>query len=345
MEGRIPAPPDLALTWSILAVFFRKSILHFVGYPIRKETLDMLKQQTYEALVVGETFGPVQFRIDDHFVKGFAFAVDDFSSLYFRGPGLCGPISHSSAIAKKLLHIFMEGYDPQGIKSVHLKEDITYHAPVPFGEEITLRGRFSDVIVRRGHPCFVLESEARDASGRLLVSQRSVESVPTLVQLSDTEPKTFDGLSRRRVEGQWPKDGPQAESVSTLKSPGTRLPVITKTIHQDQMSMFVGANENWRNIHTDPVLAREAGFDKTIMSGMIQACWFSEMMVSFFGESFLTTGKLGMSFLSPVKAGETISCHAVAQSTIPDGAVELEFWSRDESGRMSAAGWATGLRA
>jgi acyl dehydratase len=93
------------------------------------------------------------------------------------------------------------------------------------------------------------------------------------------------------------------------------------------------------------MIAREAGFDKTIMSGMIQACWFSEMMVSFFGESFLRTGKLGMSFLSPVEAGETISCYAVAQSIRPDGAVEVEFWSLNKNGRMSAAGWATGLRA
>jgi acyl dehydratase len=301
-----------------------------------------LKQQNFQQIEVGETFGPVKFPVDDHFQKGFAFAVDDWSPLYFGAPGTCGPFGHSSGIAKKLLHIFMEGYDPQGIKAVHLKEDIWFHAPVPFGETITLSGEYTDKFVRKGRPSAVLEGEARDSRGNLLVRQRSVEIVDTLEPLEEIAPQPTDLLSARRVNAVWPEGREPAASAADVVAVDTPLPVLTKTIHQDQMSMFVGANDNWKNIHTDPDIAREAGFDSTIMSGMIQVCWFSEMMVSFFGASFLTGGQLGATFLAPVKSRETIELKAVVRAIHEDGSLEIEFWSTNADGKMTSAGWAIG---
>lgn len=302
-----------------------------------------LKQQSYQSVEVGERFGPVRFPVDDHFVKGFAFAVDDWSSLYFQSPGKCGPWAHSSGIAKKLLHIFMEKYDPQGIKAIHLKEDVWYHAPVPFGQTITLEGQYTDKFVRKGRPCVVLNSEARDEAGRLLVRQRSVEIVSSDEPLDDSPQRlTADGLSSRRVNPVWPAENEPVASASGIRVPDTPLPIMKKTIYQDQMSMFVGANENWRNIHTDPEVAREAGFDGTIMSGMIQVCWFSEMMVSFFGPKFLSGGQLGATFLTPVKSGETIECRAVVRTINQDGSKEVEFWSTNALGKLTAVGWAIG---
>lgn len=301
-----------------------------------------MKQQNFQAVEVGETFGPVRFPVDDHFVKGFAFAVDDWSSPYFAAPGQCGPWAHSAGIAKKLLHIFMEGYDPQGIKAVHLKEDVWFHAPVPFGETIVLKGEYTDKFVRKGRPSVVLDGEARDSAGRLLVRQRSVEIVSSGEKLEESEQQPSDNLSSRRVSGAWPEDRPSAPSAAEVRSADTTLPILVKTIHQDQMSMFVGANDNWKNIHTDPDIAREAGFDTTIMSGMIQVCWFTEMMVSFFGPGFLSGGRLGATFLAPVKSGETIKCQAVVRKIAEDGSLEVEIWSTNASGQMTAAGWAIG---
>ncbi|MBN9436603.1 MaoC/PaaZ C-terminal domain-containing protein [Bosea sp. (in: a-proteobacteria)] len=301
-----------------------------------------MKQQNFQQIEVGETFGPTPFRVDDHFVKGFAFAVDDWSPLYFKAPGVCGPLAHSSGIAKKLLHIFMEKYDPQGIKAVHLKEDIWFHAPVRFDDLVALRGEYTEKFVRKGRPSVVLEGEARDNKGNLLLRQRSVEIVTTLEPLEDSDPKPADLLSGRRVSGQWPANGTPAKSAADVREAGALLPIMTKKIHQDQMSMFVGANENWKNLHTDPDVAKAAGFDTTIMSGMIQVCWFSEMMVSFFGEPFLSNGRLGATFLAPVKSGEVIELRAVVRSIAADRTMEVEFWSVDTAGKMTSAGWAIG---
>lgn len=302
----------------------------------------MFKRQSYQIVGVGERFGPVPLLADDHFVKGFAFAVDDFGPLYFEAAGACGPWAHSSGVAKKLLHIFMEHYDPQNIKSVHLKEDIWYHAPVPVGETLTISGEITGKFVRNGRTSVILESAARDSKANLLVTQRSIEIWPSDEKTADTTQAPLDGLSSRRFGGEWPADARECQTVADVSGPNARLPVLSKTIHQDQMSMFVGANENWRNIHNNPALAKEAGYNGTIMSGMIQACWFSQMMVSFFGEGFLSGGQLGVTFLVPVKAGETIECRAVVRSVAPDGAVAVEFWSLNAAGRMTAGGWAIG---
>jgi acyl dehydratase len=305
----------------------------------------MLKKQSYQAVEIGERFGPTPLLVDEHFVQGFAFAVDDFGPAYFQAPGVCGPSAHSSGIAKKMLHQFMEVYDPQAIRSVHLKEDIWFDAPVPFGETVTLSGEYTDKFVRRGRPSVTLESVARDRSGRALVRQRSVEIVPTLEKVEESEPRPFDGLSGRRVSPEMPASAPVAATVADLTKPDSPLPVMMKTIHQDQMSVFVGANEGWRNIHTDPEVARREGFNGSIMSGMIQACWFSQMMIAFFGAEFLSGGRLGVTFLAPVEAGETIACHGVVRSMAAGGAVEVEFWSLNAAGKMTAGGWAIGNKS
>ncbi len=108
------------------------------------------------------------------------------------------------------------------------------------------------------------------------------------------------------------------------------------------MSVFVGANEGWRNIHTDLEVARAAGFESTIMSGMIQACWFTHMVTDFLGDSFLRGGRLGITFLRNVASGGTVQLRAVIRSVGDDGAFEIEFWSENEEGVITAVGWAIG---
>lgn len=296
----------------------------------------------FQTVSLDEPIGPVSLAVDDHFVKGFAFAVDDWSALYFTAPGRCGPFAHSPALAKKLLHLFAERYDPQGIRSVHLKEDIWFEAPVPFDETVALSGRYTDKFKKKGRPIVVFESEARDRQGRLLVRQRSMEIVPS------------DGP----ISAEWEREGGSAETLLSSRrvsavlptgvhnerdagpAPDTVLPVLSKTIHQDQISLFCGADENWKNLHTDPDIAREAGFETTIMSGMIQTCWFTEMLVSFFGPSFLSGGRLGTTFLAPVACGETIDCYGVVRKVSETGGVEVELWSLNGSGIVTCGGWA-----
>ncbi|MBI4574352.1 MAG: hypothetical protein HY713_13835 [candidate division NC10 bacterium] len=71
----------------------------------------------------------------------------------------------------------------------------------------------------------------------------------------------------------------------------------------------------------------------------------TELLTSFFGPSWFTTGREKMKFISPVPAGESISARGVVtgESREADGTrLELEIWVENAAGKMAAAGWASG---
>lgn len=300
-----------------------------------------MKQHLFENIEKGEVFGPAPLRLDEHLVRGFAFAVQDHSARYFQSAAEPGPYVAPALLAKKLLHIFMLNYDPQGVSAVHLKDDIEFIAPARFGDEVMLSARYSDTFVRKGRTSVVLDGEARDSSGALLLRHRSVEIVPTNQRYPDRPQTDPVGLSQRRVDTDWPDHPEVAESAGVARA-GMVLPPRSRTIQQDQMSVFVGANEGWRNIHTDLDIARQAGFERTIMSGMIQACWFTHLITDFLGDAYLSGGRLGITFLKNVQSGETVRLRAVIRSILEDGTFEIEFWSQNESEEITAVGWAVG---
>ena len=81
------------------------------------------------------SLGPVELIVDDHLVKkSFRFAADDYSPWYFGdgAPGL-GRLGHSAMLAKELVAIFLTAYDANSVVGLHQKEEVWYHAPVPFG--------------------------------------------------------------------------------------------------------------------------------------------------------------------------------------------------------------------
>lgn len=300
-----------------------------------------MKKHLFENIEKGEQFGPVPLKLDAHLVRGFSFAVEDFSARYFHSAAEPGPFVAPALLAKKLLHIFMQKYDPQGVSAVHLKDDIEFVAPPRFGDEVVLSATYSDTFVRKGRTCVVLDGEARDSSGALLVRHRSIEIVPTQQQYPDRPQADPVGLSQRRVATDWPQDPVVAEGAEAAR-PGMVLPPRSRTIQQDQMSMFVGANEGWRNLHTDIDIARAAGFERTIMSGMIQACWFAHLVTDFLGDAYLRGGRLGITFLRNVESGDTIQLRAVVRAIQADGTFEIEFWSQNDKGDVTAVGWAVG---
>lgn len=300
-----------------------------------------MKQHLFENIERGERFGPVALHLDEHLVRGFAFAVDDFSARFFASAARCGPFVAPALLAKKLLHIFMLKYDPQGVSAIHLKDDIEFIAPARFGDEVVLSACYSDTFVRKSRTCVVLDGEARGPDGALLLRHRSIEIVPARSSHPERAQADPVGLSQRRVDASWPERAEVAVNP-TVARVGMVLPARCRTIHQDQMSVFVGANEGWRNIHTDLEVARAAGFESTIMSGMIQACWFTHMVTDFLGDSFLRGGRLGITFLRNVASGGTVQLRAVIRSVGDDGAFEIEFWSENEEGVITAVGWAIG---
>ena len=114
-----------------------------------------LKERRWELMEVGEELGPMSVAVDDHKIKAFAYAVDDYDPAYMvgrpkgepRGVGGHGTarIGHPALLCNDLFHVRKSKYDyTTGEAGLHAKQEYEFFNPVRLGQAITLTGRFVD---------------------------------------------------------------------------------------------------------------------------------------------------------------------------------------------------------
>jgi acyl dehydratase len=127
---------------------------------------------------------------------------------------------------------------------------------------------------------------------------------------------------------------------------GDELPPLTKPIAQRQIDAYSGVRPY--SIHTDAEWARKKGFAAPLAQGMMSTAYVSQMMVQFLGEGFVKGGKMGVSFIKPVLAGDTLTVRGSVRSKDAEGAqtrVTVEFWCENQQGVKTMVGTASGLAA
>jgi acyl dehydratase len=80
----------------------------------------------------------------------------------------------------------------------------------------------------------------------------------------------------------------------------------------------------------------------------MSTAYVSQMMVSFLGEGFVRGGKIAVSFIKPVLAGDTLTVHGRIKSREPEGArtrVSVECWCENQDGVKTLVGTASGLES
>jgi acyl dehydratase len=297
-----------------------------------------MKKPTFSEIEIGETFGPLVYKMDDHFIKAYQFSLGDESPFYETdaGPERIAP---SMSVAAKLLHIFMTKYDPNALVALHQHEEVKFHHRIGVGGSATLRGKYLDKYVRRGKGYVVLEGRATDDDGRLLVTQTSTE----ILDIPSDRARGGGGAapSGRRVSGVWPEGRGARAALASDVGVGDPLPILAKIAHQDQMTVFCGADGGWRNIHSDINVARKAGMSATVVPGMMQTCWFAEMMARFCGARFFDAGAITSTYLRSVLRSEPVTCRGVVSGVVNrDGKMdaEVECWASNAKGEMVAVG-------
>jgi 3-hydroxybutyryl-CoA dehydratase len=127
---------------------------------------------------------------------------------------------------------------------------------------------------------------------------------------------------------------------------GDELPPLKKPIAQRQIDTYSGVRPH--SIHTDAEWARKKGFAAPLAQGMMSTAYVSQMMVQLLGEGFIKGGKMGVSFIKPVLAGDTLTMHGAVKSKDAEGAhtrVTVEFWCENQQGVKTMVGTASGLAA
>jgi acyl dehydratase len=127
---------------------------------------------------------------------------------------------------------------------------------------------------------------------------------------------------------------------------GDELPTLTKTIQQRQIDCYSGVRPN--SIHTDPEWASKKGFRAPLVQAMMSTAYVSQMMVNFLGEGFVKGGKMSVSFIKPVHAGETLTVHGTIKSRQSEGErtrVTVECWCENAEGVKTMVGTASGFES
>jgi acyl dehydratase len=299
------------------------------------------KDPTFESVEVGETFGPQVIDMDEHYLRSACFALSDYSACYFDAdPAIGYRIVPSAALVRDGVALFLTKYNPNTVVGLHQSEELWYHAPVPYGGKVTLTGEYVDKYERRGKGYCVLDVDVRDEQGRLLVRQKSTEimRIPEGIRMGEGSSTPGTG----RVSGAISENVSPASRAALDILAGTPIASLKKTAHNDEMAVFSGIHFNRHNIHTDDTVSSAAGFRARLAQGVQTTCWMSEMLARFFGPAaWFSSGWMKNVYLQPVYAGDELTAYGVVTGRTDDGRLELEVWTRNQDGLMTAAGWAS----
>ncbi len=127
---------------------------------------------------------------------------------------------------------------------------------------------------------------------------------------------------------------------------GDELAPRVKPIAQRQIDAYSGVRP--KSIHTDVEWAKKKGFAAPLAQGLMSTAYVSQMMVDLLGEGFVKGGKINVSFIKPVLAGDTLTMHGAVRSKDAEGAhtrITVEFWCESQRGEKTLVGTASGLAA
>jgi acyl dehydratase len=133
-------------------------------------------------------------------------------------------------------------------------------------------------------------------------------------------------------------------TTTTSATIGQELPPLVKEIPQRRIDAYSGVRPNY--IHSDEAFARKKGFRAPLAQAMMSTAYVSELMMRFVGAGFVKGGRMAMTFIKPVLAGDTLTVHGVVKERQPERGrtrVVVEVWCENQHGDKTAVGTASGL--
>lgn len=84
------------------------------------------------------------------------------------------------------------------------------------------------------------------------------------------------------------------------------LPVIQRTITNDQIARYAEASGDRNPLHLDPSFASQSQFGGIVAHGMLTLAFVSEMLTSAFGRHWLESGRLKVRLKAPAYPGDEV---------------------------------------
>jgi 3-hydroxybutyryl-CoA dehydratase len=106
------------------------------------------------------------------------------------------------------------------------------------------------------------------------------------------------------------------ESTVQLKV-GSALPEVKRHITQENINLYARASHDFNPIHIDAEFARQTAAGGTIVHGMLNLAFCSQMMTLAFGKNWLDSGRFNVRFKMPARPGDDLKVEGKIEKIVP----------------------------
>ena len=176
--------------------------------------------------------------------------------------------------------------------AIHSRQELETYRAAEFGETIACSAHLGRTRELGNMKLLNAEYTLKDSVGRLVQSGKSTVLVPGPSDGDSGEKKRQDATQQGEDSAE--DSAPVLSTNSTTEeSPAEEvLPVVSKTITQDQLTSYARASGDYNPLHLDPTFADATQFGGIIAHGMLTLGFIGEMMAAAFGWAWLETGTL-----------------------------------------------------
>ena len=100
-------------------------------------------------------------------------------------------------------------------------------------------------------------------------------------------------------------------------SKGDVFLLSAKLVTQEMINRYADAAEDYNPLHVDPEFAKTTRYGGTIAHGMLSMAFVQELMIRTFDKDWMKSGVIEVSFMAPVRPGETITTEAKVMKAVP----------------------------
>lgn len=251
--------------------------------------------------MTGTVYGPSSLVIPAIKVREYVDATGDDTRRWTD----IAPPSYAAALLFVVAPAFIHSEAARGKALVHSDQTFRWHAELPVGESVTVRGEIDRVRTRGETSLVTLSMAVTDPSGGTLLDSVSVFVV--------------SGGAVGAPASERPEPGPTATGrnetpgMVEFAGPGP-LPTMAKSASRVDLVRYAGASGDFNPIHWDHGSARSAGIAGTVVHGLLTMAWASQLVAAS-SRRLDPIAEMSLRFKQPVFPAETATVAAEVTAT------------------------------
>jgi acyl dehydratase len=280
-----------------------------------------------------EVLEPIDFVVDADTNGMYLDALEGHHLRYLRGRHGRPPLVHPGLLLSQS-NITKSPTSRIGSDEAHIhaREETEFLSPAHVDTRLHVTWTTADRYEKRGRPYLVTTVLMTDEDGREILRRR-------MWNTRSTSAMPIPPSAPRREE-YTPAVARSSDAFSEVAMPLRGRP---RAVTLERMRRFSGWPK--KNVHTDEEVARAAGARAPIASAVQHVAHLCDLMLEHFGDGWLQTGALALTFRRAVYPGDVLTWHGIIAGCEDDGRAaryDLEVWCENQDGAAITVGRATG---